>query len=222
MVNQSATFSPKLSIEEIQTVTPMMITEPRQTLQVWQGCCRPWDFPKVTNFECGGYSIRISCSILFTDLLLKKEFLKIWADIHNNVINKSNNKKLPLFYIPGLKTTNGSSSNMITLSSSKNLAETMIFNIKAQAQSLGSEWCRKMALACLEEEENNLTSIMGGEFSLFVNESFGAIKVKSCSKKGVLKPEIKPNKEFNHGKWDDLGANGVSFDDGNKPALISY
>ncbi|GMI63581.1 hypothetical protein like AT5G02890 [Hibiscus trionum] len=327
MSNQTATVVPKLSIEAIQTVTPMRITEPRQTRQVlagdvvgpgiFQRCLNmvqyyrkereddsgwllagwiketlgialmeqpmisgrlrkgeknegkleivsndcgirlieasiginlsefletkqredveaqlvfwkdideqnpqfsPLFYVQVTNFECGGYSIGISCSILLTDVLLKKEFLKAWADIHNKVINENNKQKLPLFYLPGLERTNGSSLDIITSSSSKNSGKTLIFKINARTETLGSEWCRKMALACLEEAENNLGSVTGGEFSLFVNESFDAIKVESCSKQGVLDSEM----EFNRAKWDDLGTIEVNFGDGNKPALVSY
>ncbi|KAL4323233.1 hypothetical protein GQ457_11G022010 [Hibiscus cannabinus] len=329
MSNQSATFVPKLSIEAIQTVTPMRITEPRQTRQVLAGdlvgpgilqrCLNmvqyyrkeregdsgwllagwiketlgialmeqpmisgrlrknekndgqleivsndsgirlieasiqmnlsefleskqredveaqlvfwidideqnpqfsPLFYVQVTNFECGGYSIGISCSILLTDLLFKKEFLKAWADIHNKVVvNKNNNnQKLPLFYLPGLKSTNGSSLDIITSSSSKNAGKTIIFKIDAGTERPGSEWCRKMASSCLKEAENKLGSVVGGEFSLFVNESFEAIKVESCSKQGVLERGM----EINQAKWDELGANGVSFRDGNKPALVSY
>lgn len=80
-----------------------------------------------------------------------------------------------------------------------------------------------MALACLEEAENNLGSeTAGAEFSLFVNETFEVIKVESCSKHGVSKPhQLKLDKEFSYGKWDDLGGNGVSFRQGNKPVHVS-
>ncbi|KAK8341794.1 hypothetical protein V6Z12_A08G188600 [Gossypium hirsutum] len=285
MANHTTTFLPKLSIEAIQTVTPMRITEPRQTRQVlagelvgpgiFQRCLNvvqyymkekeedsgwllagwiketlgralheqpmisgrlrkgerndgeleivsndcgirlieariqmnlsdfldlkqredaeaqlvfwkdideqnpqfsPLFYVQVTNFQCGGYSIGISCSILLADLLLMKEFLKTWADIHNK--------------------------------------------IHAETESPGSDWCRKMALACLEEAESNLGSVVGGEFSLFVNESFESIKVESCSKQGMSK-EAEMG-VLNRAKWDDLGANEVSFGDGNKPAHVSY
>ncbi|XVF10904.1 hypothetical protein REPUB_Repub07fG0223500 [Reevesia pubescens] len=183
----------------------------------------PLFYVQVTNFQCGGYSIGISCSILLADLLLRTEFLKTWANIHNNIINKNNERKLPLFYLPGLKnTTSSSPPNIISSSSTKNSGKTMIFKIKAETESLEGEWCKKAALACLEEAENELGSEMGAEFSLFVNESFEAIKVESCLKNGVLKPQLSLNKEFTYAKWDDLGANEVSFREGNKPAHVSY
>ncbi|KAE8702431.1 FAD/NAD(P)-binding oxidoreductase family protein isoform 1 [Hibiscus syriacus] len=178
----------------------------------------PLFYVQVTNFECCGYSIGISCSILLTDLLLKKGFLKTWADIHNNVISNNNNQKSPLFYLPGLKSTNGSSPDLITSTSSKNSAKTMIFTINTGTGTPGSEWCRKMALACLEEAENNLASVVGGEFCLILNESLEVIKVESCSKQGVL---MGHDKEMNHAGWDDLGANALCFGDGNKPAPVS-
>ncbi|XVE86149.1 hypothetical protein DITRI_Ditri18aG0012800 [Diplodiscus trichospermus] len=183
----------------------------------------PLLYVQVTNFQCGGYSIGISCSILVADLLLRTEFLKTWANIHNNIINKNKEQKLPLFYLPGLKQHINSTPNIIiSSSSSKNSGKTMIFKTNAKSESLESEWCRKVALACLEEVENNLGTEIGSEFSLFVNESFEAIKVESCSKHGMLKPQLKLDKELSNAKWDDLGANEVSFQDGNKPLRVSY
>ncbi|XP_007039716.2 PREDICTED: uncharacterized protein LOC18606187 [Theobroma cacao] len=182
----------------------------------------PLFYVQVTNFQCGGYSIGISCSILLADLMLGTEFLKTWADIHNNIVNKNNERKLPLFYLPGLKNTTTSSPNIISSSSSKNSGKTMSFKINAESGSLESDWCRKAALACLEEAEHNLGSEMGAEFSLFVNESFEAIKVESCSKHGTPKPQLNLNKDFTYAKWDDFGANEVTFRQGNKPAHVSY
>ena len=99
----------------------------------------------------------------------------------------------------------------------------MIFKINAEIESLKGEWYREVALACLEEAEKNLGSEIGAEFSLFVNESFEAIKVESCLKQGMLKPQLKLNKELiTYAKWDDLGANEVTFQQGNKPAQVSY
>ncbi|XVE57581.1 hypothetical protein DITRI_Ditri04bG0101500 [Diplodiscus trichospermus] len=183
----------------------------------------PLFYVQVTNFQCGGYSIGISCSILLADLLLRTQFLKTWANIHNNIINKNKEQKVPLFYLPGLKQHNNSSPNIIISSnSSKNSDKTMIFKTNAKSESLESEWYRKVALACLEEAENNLGTEIGAEFSLFVNESFEAIKIESCSKHGMLKPQLKLDKELTYAKWDDLGANEVTFRDGNKPLHVSY
>ncbi|XVF13460.1 hypothetical protein REPUB_Repub08aG0209600 [Reevesia pubescens] len=185
----------------------------------------PLLYVQVTNFQCGGYSIGISCSILLADLLLRTEFLKTWAKIHNNIIKENNEQKLPFFYLPGLKkATNSSPPNIISSASRKNSGKTMIFKIinAAECQSVDIEWCRKVALACLEEAENKLGSEIGAVFSLFVNESFKAIKVESCSKNGMLKPQLKLNKDFTYAKWDDLGANEVSFREGTKPAHVSY
>ncbi|OMO85269.1 Transferase [Corchorus olitorius] len=185
----------------------------------------PLFYVQVTNFQCGGYSIGISCSILLADLLLRTEFLKTWANIHNNIINNNNGRKLPLFYLPGLKNITASSPNIIGSNSSKNSGKTLIFKINAETdQSLGSEWFREVGLACLEEAEKNLGSEMGADFSLFVNESLEPIKVESCSKHGVLKPQLKLNKEsIITAKWDELvGTNEVTFRQGNKPAHVSY
>ncbi|KAA3476088.1 taxadien-5-alpha-ol O-acetyltransferase-like [Gossypium australe] len=158
----------------------------------------PLFYVQVTNFQCGGYSIGISCSILLVDLFLRTEFLETWASIHINIVDHNNEPKLPLFYLPGFSDT-------------RLLPQ---FNQRNKNMEIES-------LACVEDAENGLGSEMGAEFCLFVNESFEVIKVESCSKHGMLKPKLKANMEVIYANWDDLGTNDVSFRLGNKPVHVS-
>ncbi|MBA0714398.1 hypothetical protein Golax_013372 [Gossypium laxum] len=183
----------------------------------------PLFYVQVTNFQCGGYSIGISCSILLVDFFLRTEFIKTWASIHNNIVDHNNERKLPLFYLPGVNGTTDSSPNLFSASTpNKNESKTMVFKINAESKNMEIEWCQQIALACVEDAENGLGSEMGAEFCLFVNESFEVIKVESCSKHGMLKPKLKANMEVIYANWDDLGTNDVSFRLGNKPVHVSH
>ncbi|KAG4172903.1 hypothetical protein ERO13_A11G028750v2 [Gossypium hirsutum] len=176
----------------------------------------PLFYVQMTNFQCGRYSIGISCSILLVDFFLRTEFLNTWASIHSNSVDHNNERKLPLFYLPGVNGTTDSSPNLISSSTlNKNESKTMVFKINAESENMEIEWCRKIALAynnlhasdpigttlaCVEDAENGLGSEMGAEFCLFVNESF----------------------ESSSTNWDDLGTNDVSFRLGNKPVHFSH
>ncbi|KAL1141399.1 hypothetical protein V6Z11_A11G027100 [Gossypium hirsutum] len=165
----------------------------------------PLFYVQMTNFQCGRYSIGISCSILLVDFFLRTEFLNTWASIHSNSVDHNNERKLPLFYLPGVNGTTDSSPNLISSSTpNKNESKTMVFKINAESENMEIEWCRKIALAVEKsikgDAENGLGSEMGAEFCLFVNESF----------------------ESSSANWDDLGTNDVSFRLGNKPVHFSH
>ncbi|MBA0616826.1 hypothetical protein Godav_026317 [Gossypium davidsonii] len=155
--------------------------------------------------------------------MFRTEFIKTWASIHNNIVDHNNERKLPLFYLPGVNGTTDSSPNLFSASTpNKNESKTMVFKINAESKNMEIEWFQQIALACVEDAENGLGSEMGAEFCLFVNESFEVIKVESCSKHGMLKPKLKANMEVIYANWDDLGTNDVSFRLGNKPVHVSH
>ncbi|CAN6867250.1 unnamed protein product [Brassica oleracea] len=62
----------------------------------------PLFYVQVTNFESGGYSIGISCSILIADLLIETDFLKKWAKIQSSLAHSQTTLK-PIFYLPPVK-----------------------------------------------------------------------------------------------------------------------
>ncbi|KAF2598141.1 hypothetical protein F2Q68_00007012 [Brassica cretica] len=65
----------------------------------------PLFYVQVTNFESGGYSIGVSCSILIADLLLETDFLTKWAKIQSSLSHSKTTLK-PIFYLPPAKRNN--------------------------------------------------------------------------------------------------------------------
>lgn len=176
----------------------------------------------MTNFECGGYSIGISCSLLLADLVFKGNFLQKWAKIHNNIIlSKNNVPQKPIFYLPDLK----KDGRPVTGSSpSKNRGQTFIFNIAATESSTIDN---TLALLCVEEAEGKLgSSKMASEFPFFMNESIGNVfKVEKCSKLQNETTGVNPKLSqlgITPEGWDDIGAEDVEFLDGNQPVHVSH
>ncbi|CAH8379379.1 unnamed protein product [Eruca vesicaria subsp. sativa] len=62
----------------------------------------PLFYVQVTNFESGGYSIGISCSILIADILLETDFLTKWAKIQSSLASSHTTHK-PIFYLSPVK-----------------------------------------------------------------------------------------------------------------------
>ncbi|XP_030948641.1 anthranilate N-benzoyltransferase protein 1-like [Quercus lobata] len=151
----------------------------------------PLFYVQVTNFQCGGYSIGISCSILLADLLVKEKFLTIWANIHNNILSSNNELQKPLFYLPNLK-RNGSSPPSITSSTlRKDCVKTMHFKVTAENANLDGETCKSLALHRVEEIESQLGSKMDSEFYLFVKEnSKDIIEIEKYPKHKHVKPQL--------------------------------
>ncbi|KAK9984783.1 hypothetical protein SO802_034308 [Lithocarpus litseifolius] len=184
----------------------------------------PLFYVQVTNFQCGGYSIGISCSILLAELLVKEKFLNSWANIHNNILSSNNELKKPLFYVPHLK-RNGSFPPGITSSTPrKDCVKTMRFKATAENANLDGETCKSLALHCVEETESRLGSKMDSEFYLFVKENCkDIIEIEKYSKHKHVKPQLSIKTQVTCAGWDEyLGAQEVAFREGNKPKNVSY
>ncbi|KAF3448262.1 hypothetical protein FNV43_RR08975 [Rhamnella rubrinervis] len=187
----------------------------------------PLFFVQVTNFECGGYSIGISCSLLLADLLFKEKcFLQKWAKIHNNITSQNNNApKTPIFYLPNLKKDGFPVEGFFSSRpSKKNSGQTFIFKIGIAETSVAVD--NTLALLCVEEAESKLSNKMASEFPLFLNHPNNAVQVEKCSKlhaATTLSP--KPNLGITSEGlgWDDiLGAEDVEFLAGNQPLHVSH
>jgi len=178
----------------------------------------------VTNFQCGGYSIGISCSLLVADLLVKENFLNSWAIIHNNILSSNKGSPKPLFYLPALRNIGSSptSSSITSSSPRKNCGQTRHFKVTAANANLDSEICKSFALLCIEETESRLGSKMDSEMYLFVKEKSEVIKVEKFSKHVLVKPPLGVKTRVTSASWDDLGANDVAFREGNKPVHVSH
>ncbi|KAJ8754312.1 hypothetical protein K2173_002763 [Erythroxylum novogranatense] len=177
----------------------------------------PLFYVQVTNFQCGGYSIGISCSLLLADLFIAQNFISQWAEMHRDVVSKNEVVKLPIFYLPNLKPKSFSPDCTITTTPSKNSGQTMIFRTESQSVDL------KNALRLsIEEAESKLGVEMPSEFFLVVKESTMVTKVRNCKKHDLEMLPSKLGPKLVSSSWDVLGINGVAFHEENKPACVSY
>jgi len=172
----------------------------------------------VTKFECGGYAIGISCSLLLADVLVVKNFLKTWADIHHSMLLQREEIKTPIFHHPLLiKYDEPLPADVINRTRCRK-AHSTAFKVTPKDLNLKQEFWREVAMLCIEEAEEKLHKRVT-EFSLFVKESSEVIKVEGHSKsEKVLEQNLK--EEISGGTWNDFGE-CVMFHEGNKPVLVS-
>ncbi|RDY00347.1 Protein ECERIFERUM 2, partial [Mucuna pruriens] len=176
----------------------------------------PLFYVQVTNFDCGGYTIGISCSLLLAEVLLVENFLGKWAEIHTNISPQNEEIKRPIFYHPRLKNPESLPSDIISRSQSQNGVQSMLFKITVEDVNSSKELWRELAMRCVGEAEQKLGKNLGSGFCLVVNESSEVIKVESCSENGwSLKHEITPT------TWDEFGVYEVAFNERNKPVQVS-
>lgn len=180
---------------------------------------------QVTNFECGGHSVGISCSILLADLLLKEDFLKKWADIHSAELAKNDGPNTPIFYLPNLKKPSYSAALYPSSSNqNKTWGKTMMFKISDhQNINLENESGRKLILVCVEDAEHKVGIKMASKFPVFFRGSYDLLKIESCTKHGneLVGSQLKLKNQISTARWDDLGANEIAFGQGNKPARVT-
>ncbi|KAK4262553.1 hypothetical protein QN277_028101 [Acacia crassicarpa] len=175
----------------------------------------PLFYVQVTNFKCGGYSIGISCSLLLADILVVDDFLKKWADIHNNEVLCNRETRTPLFYHPRLKSQEAPPPNIIRRTPYKNGGESLLFKITCEENG---EFERESAELCVQEAEKKLQRKMGSEFGLFLKEPSEVVKVETCeySRQGLgLKSQMKST------SWDEFGVYDISFHEEKRPVHVS-
>ncbi|XP_016201478.1 vinorine synthase [Arachis ipaensis] len=180
----------------------------------------PLVYVQVTNFECGGYSIGISCSLLLAEVLVVDNFLKKWAKIHDEMLSENGEIKRPIFYQPCQKNVDealASDVNVISRSLSKNGIESMVFKITSNEASFNKERLRELAMFCVEEAEQKLNIKMGSKFSFVVKESSKVTRVESCSKsnRGHSSIQMTPT------TWNEFGLYEVAFCKGNTAVHVS-
>ncbi|TXG51211.1 hypothetical protein EZV62_023735 [Acer yangbiense] len=183
---------------------------------------------RVTNFECGGYSIGISCNLLLADILFKENFFQKWANVHKDIVSKSNSPKNPVFYFPNLKKGSCKTADIPNSSDQiKNNDHTVIFKITDENLcSLDKESEKKLILAHVEEVERKVGSKMASKFPVYLRESSNKIKIEYCTKNVDHDKQLelinKSTHEVSRGSWDDLGVSEVDFGLGNKPNRVTY
>lgn len=176
----------------------------------------------MTQFECGGYTVGISCSLLLADALVVENFLKNWADIHSSMLLQRQEIKAPIFH-PSLLVKNDEPPPADVINRTRcRKAQSMAFKFIGKDLNLNQEFYRKVAMLCVEEAEKKLEKKVWTEFSLFVKESCEVIKVEGHSKSGYCKKVLDQSlkNEISGGTWNDFGE-FVMFHEGNKPVLVS-
>ncbi|CAL0313715.1 unnamed protein product [Lupinus luteus] len=182
----------------------------------------PLFYIQVTKFECGGYSIGISCSLILEDVLVIEKFLKNWAEINNHMLLQ-NEKKTPIFCHPLLKNEDPPPIDVISRTPCQNGTHTMLFKITAQGINFNMELWRELAMFCIDEAEEKLQQKLGSDFCLFVKESCKIIKVEGCSSKSVYSKEVLGLKNnIIEASWNDFGVCGLAFQEGSKPIHVSH
>ncbi|KAE9597432.1 hypothetical protein Lal_00029921 [Lupinus albus] len=182
----------------------------------------PLFYIQVTKFECGGYSIGISCSLLLEDVLVIENFLKSWSEIHNHMLHE-NEKKTPIFCHPLLKNEDPLPIDVISRTPCQNGAHTMLFKITVQGINFNMELWRELAMLCINEAEQKLQQKLGSNFCMFVKESSKIMKVEGCSSKsGYSKQVLGLKNEIIEAHWNEFGACGVTFHEEKNPIHVSH
>ncbi|KAL2348195.1 hypothetical protein Fmac_002195 [Flemingia macrophylla] len=176
-------------------------------------------FEIVTNFECGGYSIGISCSLLLAEVLLFENFLEKWVEIHTKMSQQRGKIETPIFYHPRLKNPESLPWDIISRTQSQNGVQSMVFKITGVV-NLEKELWRELAMLCVEKAKQKQDTNLGSDFCLVVKESSELIKVESCSMNGVGK-KMTHEFEISQSTWKEFGVYEVAFNVGNKPIHVS-
>ncbi|XP_060179907.1 shikimate O-hydroxycinnamoyltransferase-like [Lycium barbarum] len=180
----------------------------------------PLFYVQVTNFKCGGYSIGISCSLFLADPFVMTSFLKMWSKIHNNLVSQIDSPKIPAFYTPNY-TKIGSSPNL-SITSPKTInqiTQTLIFKNPKNPLKMNNEFLKNLASKCVGETEGKIGKKISSNFTFLVNENFENVKVENYSREEIIKGES--GLSIMSGNWDDLGADQVRFNEGNKAVHVS-
>ncbi|XP_028772901.1 protein ECERIFERUM 2-like [Neltuma alba] len=196
----------------------------------------PLFYIQVTNFECGGYSIGISCSLLLAEFLIVENFLKKWSDIHKNHVNlKSQNEEdstktvTPIFYHPRLKNPESPPPDIIARTPTKNQVVNLMFKVTSQDAGFDEDdeeqkW-KELGMICVKKAEQKLERNMASEsFWLMVMKCGEVIReVGSCRKRSTSSSAglMKKKEEVVWATWDEFGEYEVEFEEGNKAVFVS-
>lgn len=180
-------------------------------------------FLQVTNFNCGGYSIGISCSLFLADPFSMTSFLKKWSKIHSAMVSQADeHNKIPTFYFPNLRKHGSLPTVSLDSSTDYHPTRTVIFRIPTKILNSDSEIHKTLAAKCIEEAENKVSKRLSSRFTMFLKDSSEDVKVESCLTEDVLQ---KPFSGLISGvdslSWEDLGAHKICFKEDNKAVYFS-
>ncbi|XP_025662079.1 tetrahydroanabasine acetyltransferase [Arachis hypogaea] len=185
---------------------------------------------QVTKFECGGYSIGISCSLLLTEVLAVDNFLKKWTEIYQEMLPQNGEIKKSIFIHPLVKDHEVLPSHVISPTFSRKRAESMIFKITSTTDvmimSINQETWRELAMLCVKDLEHKHNIQMGSKFSFLVkndsSSSSGVVTIESCSNNGGNNVKSLGLKyQITLATWNEFGLYDVAFCEGNKPVHVS-
>ncbi|XP_060211137.1 rosmarinate synthase-like [Lycium barbarum] len=182
----------------------------------------PLFYVQVTNFNCGRYSIGISCSLFLADPYGMTSFLNRWSKIHINMVSEADMPKIPTFFLPNLRKTGCSP----TLPSSSNtctnqVKETLIFKLPSKFLNLRDDIHKNLAEKCVEEAEDKLGKKLSSKFCLFVRENSQDIKAETFSREGIV-PFGNIDTELVSANWVGLKlADSIRFSEENKAVHFS-
>ncbi|KAK4769346.1 hypothetical protein SAY86_027496 [Trapa natans] len=179
----------------------------------------PLFYVQVTNFQCGGYSIGISCSLLLAGPPFITTFLKRWATIHSNLVSKiTPTVKKPIFHLHKVSTTDPLSPSALSPSPCRKLARTAIFKADGAVNS-NPNW---LALRCVEDAEKAVEAELGPRFPLLVREKSGQVKVITIAKDdGSVRAHPGPGDHPCRMRWESFGADQIAFREGKLPTTVS-
>ncbi|CAM8995232.1 unnamed protein product [Rhodiola kirilowii] len=123
----------------------------------------PLYYIQVTEFECGGYSIGLSLSVLLGDSTVLTGFLKHLATTHLDIFFKN---KPPAFYLPKHKAIKLYSIPN-NLSRRKHSGQTLVYHIN-NAQQPQLDLLKRLASLCIKDAVQKLDASLDLEFILFV------------------------------------------------------
>ncbi|AED90532.1 putative rosmarinate synthase [Arabidopsis thaliana] len=161
----------------------------------------PLFYVQVTNFESGGYSIGISCSILIADLFLETGFLTKWAQIQSSLAQTT---LKPVFHLPSLKQDFGNFLTEFFRSASVlDRGEPIAFRAKT---------CLKISPACIVTSKRT-----SGDVFLFIKEQSSGENSTGCD---GTKVEIHSSDEVIKGC--DCGRDSEETNDGVLDKSLSF
>nr|GMD81290.1 protein ECERIFERUM 1-like [Ipomoea batatas] len=188
----------------------------------------PLFYIQVTNFNCGGYSIGISCSLFLADPFSMTSFLNKWSKIHCTMLSQADKpNKIPTFYFPNLRKPGTLPAHVPLDSSSTNdhpaaTTRTVIFRLPTKISNSDKEIQKTLAAKCIEEAENKTSKRLSSRFTMFLKDSMEDVKVESWLREDVFQ---KPFSGLISGvdslSWEDLGIDKICFKEDTKAVYFS-
>lgn len=162
---------------------------------------------QVTYFECGGFSVGISCSLLLADPLAFSSFLKRLETIHGDLFANENSSAAPLSALFYLHSPIKYPPSPYGINPSPKPSKTVVF--KLQGSTTRSQY-GPLALLCVKEVQAEAGCQMGLKLSVLVKDGYEATEVESVAKSEAIENYLGKGC-MKHASWDDFGASNVMF-----------